>query len=429
MAGSEKTEGSKEPLRFHPIEFPRLEIRSDGIGLFDAVFEQTTAAIFLLDLDFKEHLVKVSDINPAALRLLGLAGGDKAKVMGRNFLSLLHAKTDRKAQERIRRDLIRHQPLRIALELRHRDGGRNRCRANFRPFGGRGTPLRYVAVLREENADLATKLDTLSAELARARTARERMLARLSHDLRTPLNGILGLSELLQAGDLIPLDDEKRTRYARDIHAAGRELLFRIEDMLAAALGEEPDAFILEEGYLALEPLVRRIVRRSDHREEAARIVFAIEAGIPPLFADLRLVDKMIEALLDNAMRASPEDTPIVCRIGRTGEGGVFLEFEDAGPSLTIEDVERAIAAAEEAEDVYTSPVPRLTAGLPMAKTYIEMHGGRMEMKTPDPAPPADRTRSRGKGRSGDGDEDDGRRASPQGLICRLIFPADRVGS
>ncbi len=413
-------------MRFHPLELPKIEIRSAGIGLFDAVFEESTAAIYLLDLDFADHALRISDVNPAGLRLLGFEGRDKAKVSGRNFLSLLHPDCPQETRTRLRRELIRHQPLRIPLLLRHRDASPIDCRANFRPFGGRGTPLRYVAVLREETADLAAKLDTLSAELARARTARERMLARLSHDLRTPLNGILGLSELLQAGDLIPLDDEKRARYARDIHAAGRELLFRIEDMLAAALGEEPGAFILEEGYLALEPLVRRIVRRADHRPEASRIVFAIEAGVPPLFADLRLVDKMIEALLDNAMRASPPDTPIVCRIGRTEEGGVFLEFEDAGPALSIEDVERAIAAAEESEDVYTSPVPRLTAGLPMAKTYIEMHGGRMEMLVPDPDD-ADRLPDR---ESDAGDSVRGAaREEREGLICRLVFPPERVGS
>ena len=79
---------------------------------------------------------------------------------------------------------------------------------------------------------------------------------------------------------------------------------------------------------------------------------------------------------------------------------------------LELAEVERAIAALEEESDVYSAPSRRLTAGLPMAKAYIELHGGRMELG-PLPAPA---TAPRG----------DARPQGPGGHVTRLVFPPNR---
>ncbi len=401
-----------DSIRFKPLDIPKAEVRAAGIGLFDAIFEESLAPIFLLDLDLATHTLTIGDCNLAALRILGLERKDKHELMGRNILSLFTRDGLADAQG-LRRALIRHQAFTGEGQLRGEDGSPMACRLVFRPFGGRGTPLRYIAIIHPLSAHLEVQVEALTAELMAARTARERMLARLSHDLRTPLNGILGLSEILQNPALVQLDEQTRAAYARDIHSAGRELLFRIEDMLAAALADDPQRYTLEETKVHLEALVRRVAKRFFDAKDVGRILFAVEAGIGPVLADEELVEKMTEALFDNALRAAPADTPIRCRIGRTQDGGVYLAIEDHGMPLELAEVERAIAALEEESDVYSAPSRRLTAGLPMAKAYIELHGGRMELgPLSGPSAPSGGAKKKTKAASGH--------------VTRLIFPPNR---
>ena len=151
-----------DAIRFKPLEIPRAEVRAAGIGLFDAIFEESLAPIFILDLDLATHALTVSDCNPAALRILGLKPRDKRTLVGRNVLALF-ARGGLGDAQGLRRALIRHQAFTAEGRLQDGDGRPLPCRLVFRPFGGRGTPLRYVLVVHPLGADLEAQIEALTA--------------------------------------------------------------------------------------------------------------------------------------------------------------------------------------------------------------------------------------------------------------------------
>lgn len=357
---------------FRPLNFPALGPRRGEPGLFDAVFEESESGLLVLDLDLSRLAVEISDANPAIASWLGMS---RTALKGSSLFDLI-AENDG-AAARLRRATARHASDTVTVDLRCADGSILACSATIRPVSGTGARTRMLFIARRSDLSLPQALKAVEHERDAAMLSRERLLSRISHDLRTPLNGILGFAEMMT---LMPdCTNGRHKGYASDIFAAGRELLSRVEDLLAAAecLGPEPRR---RPELLALPKAVHAAVSRASKAAEAGAIALIErnESGLPPFYADADEIARMIDAALGNALRAAPAESAIVigCRLSSRGE--LVLGIEDRGPPIELAEIEAAATLGPEPSEVYRSPHSRTVGGLPITRFLAARNGGRM---------------------------------------------------
>jgi PAS domain S-box-containing protein len=228
--------------------------------------------------------------------------------------------------------------------------------------------------VRERTAELEIRNQELGAakEVAeRASRTKSEFLSRASHELRTPMNAILGFGQLLEASDLAEKDHES----VEHILAAGHRLLELINDIL--------DISTVQAGQLSLsiEPVALGDVvadavasERTHAAERTIQIEVEVEAG-PNTFVlgDRQRLRQVLTYLLSNAIRFNDEGGSV--RIAwHTRDERTRLEITDTGQGISPDHLHTLFAVFERADA--TSIDVGAGLGLPLAKALTEAMGG-----------------------------------------------------
>ena len=236
------------------------------------------------------------------------------------------------------------------------------------------------ARLQEKTVELAET----AKQLAAANVAKSMFLANMSHELRTPLNAILGFSEIMREARGGPLNARYRD-YARDVHDAGQYLLRLINDIL--------DTSKVEVGQLRLD---KDWVEIADVIEECRRLLFdkALAGGVdiaidlpealPLLFADRLRIKQALLNILSNAVKFTLPGGRVSVSVAATaaGEDGMIVMISDTGIGMKPGDIPLALEAFRQIDGSFTRRYEGTGLGLPLAKTFIELHSGRLEIES-----------------------------------------------
>ena len=207
---------------------------------------------------------------------------------------------------------------------------------------------------------------------ARQRAARMRGLffASVSHDLKSPLNAILGFTELVQ--QLEPLS-EGQTESVALIERRGRELLALIETILDAARVEAKQLNLLRETVPVGDLLADAVAKGRDlGGERPVELITEIQESISPISVDRVRVARAIATLIGHALR-SAEREYVRMRAAPSQTGGVRIDIEVPGTRVSATQLEamlnptRAPGIAEHRG---------LALGLSLARAVIALHDG-----------------------------------------------------
>ncbi len=214
-----------------------------------------------------------------------------------------------------------------------------------------------------------------------ASRAKTEFLANMSHELRTPLNAIIGFSEIIKLEMLGPLGTGRYRHYAQDIFDSGHYLLAVIGDILDISKVEAGE-FELHAEPTELEEIVAQSLRLVRERAEAAgiRIEVAIDPNLPQILLDQRLIKQCLINLLSNAIKFSPEDGSVAVQAAHGPEGSVLLSVADRGIGIAEDDIPSVLQPFSQVESVFSRSHEGTGLGLPLAKSFIEAHGGRLEI-------------------------------------------------
>jgi len=227
---------------------------------------------------------------------------------------------------------------------------------------------RVERALREKNEALETT--------GRLKTE---FIANVSYELRTPLNAIIGFAEILTNqyfGELNP----RQLDYSRGILDSSHRLLSLINDIL--------DLATIEAGYMTLETepvdihtLLASVLALT--RERARKQNLNLEFDCPPeigsIVADERRLKQALFNLMSNAIKFTPSGGTIALRARRVN-GEVALSVTDTGIGIPREQQQRVFEKFERG-----NPQARQSGaglGLSLVKSFIELHGGRVEMES-----------------------------------------------
>lgn len=249
-----------------------------------------------------------------------------------------------------------------------------------------GVVLAFLAgeIFRRRAREAAAELAASSEDAARFRTvARNKsdFLAHMGHEIRTPINAIVGFSEVI-ATDAMKLGVPARYReYAADIRFSADHLLAIINSIL--------DMSKIEAGKwkLSLGPVDPRHAlstarHLADQRaaKEGVRIETDDPAAVLPLVADERVVVQILLNLTINAIKFAGEDRLV--RLGCRALPDDRIEFwvADRGRGMTPEQARRVLEPFETAGDGDRRSETGL--GLPLSLMFARLHGGTIEIDT-----------------------------------------------
>ncbi|MBR3570334.1 MAG: response regulator [Oscillibacter sp.] len=245
------------------------------------------------------------------------------------------------------------------------------------------------ALIDRQNARLQEQqieLQEAKAKAEAANDAKARFLSNMSHDIRTPMNAVIGFTGLA----LENLEYRGVVReYLNQIMTAGKSLLGMLNDILEMSR--------IESGRLQLSPapynlnrLLREVYTVVQGQAAEKRLRFNVSAGIrqEKVVCDrLRLSQIMIN-LLSNAVRYTPPGGAITLSLSqkktasRDGYGAYEISVKDTGIGMSPEFVKRAFEPFERQRNTTQSGVSGAGLGLSITKKLAEMMGGSIRVVT-----------------------------------------------
>ena len=223
-----------------------------------------------------------------------------------------------------------------------------------------------------ERADFAAHAQAAEVR-AETEAIRNALLASISHDLRTPLATIAGGAATL-AGNLDALSDADRGALASSVSEEAMRMSERITTLL--------DLVRLETGAIqprfdlyALDELVGSVLHRLEQPLRRHRVRIELPESLPLLRVDGRLIEQVLENLLDNASKYTPAGSEI--RISaQVLSRQVEVSVEDDGPGLAVADPE--ILFEKFQRGAPEGAVGGIGLGLAICRTILALHKGRI---------------------------------------------------
>ncbi len=218
------------------------------------------------------------------------------------------------------------------------------------------------------------------ARLRRMDQGRRETIAAVSHDLRTPLAAMQGYLETLDLrADRLPA--QERRRYVQAALRQGRRLHRLIEALFEMAKldapGFQPRREVFPVAELAFD-LVQRYRHLGDQRR--LRVSVDCEPGLPPVWADIGLVERALANLLDNALAHTGPGGEVVLAL-RGIPGAVELEVRDNGCGVEPADLERIFRPFEQVGNRHRGGGCS-GLGLAIVRRIVEVHGGRIRAES-----------------------------------------------
>ncbi|MDR3498486.1 MAG: ATP-binding protein [Parvibaculum sp.] len=231
-------------------------------------------------------------------------------------------------------------------------------------------------------ADANSTADRARIRAEDANRAKSNFLASMSHDLRTPLNAVIGFSDLIRSGIHGPLAPARYAGYIEDIHSSGRHLLSLINDILDLAK-VEAGAREFEDREVSLGFLVEEALNLV--HPQAAKAEVELKADIVPqvdLRSDERALLQILANLLSNAVKFTRAGGTVTVFTRLNGDGGLMLGVEDTGIGIGAEDLARVMEPYAQVGVAITVEGRGTGLGLPIVKGLAEGLGGAFRIES-----------------------------------------------
>lgn len=267
--------------------------------------------------------------------------------------------------------------------MRHRDGSLlwvlDRGKVVSRGAGGQ--PLRVVGtqsdVTGARQAEQALR-DKQAAELASA--AKSQFLSRMSHEMRTPLNAVIGFAQLMrmtQGGG----PGTELGAYAEHVLDAGEHLLALINDVLDLQKVEE-GAMALSLSPIALDEIVLRTLELLQPAAAARNVTFDNRLARDTwVRADVQRLRQIVLNIASNAIKYNHPGGTVRVSVESSTQSHIIMAIEDTGPGMTTDQMARLFQPFERLGRE-TSNIEGTGLGLIIARSLARAIGGRLEVSS-----------------------------------------------
>lgn len=210
-----------------------------------------------------------------------------------------------------------------------------------------------------------------------AESLRSSILSALSHDLRTPLTALVGMAETVALGKA-PAERQKSMLEAiRNQALSISQQMTNLLDMAKLSAGK----FELNTDWQPIEEVIGASLPQVKSHWPGRDIRVALEPNLPPLNIDAVLIERVLWNLIENAIKYSPDASPIDIAVKR-GEEHIDIDVCDRGPGIDPDRQEQLFELFQRGKA--ESGVPGVGLGLSIARTIVEAHGGKISVSNRD---------------------------------------------
>lgn len=260
------------------------------------------------------------------------------------------------------REVIHEYDLKIGEELRHFE-------ARIVASG----PEEVVTLVRDitELKQARQREFEIALEKERARVLTT-FMQHASHEFRTPLTIINSSASLIALHEDADARQQKATRIREQV-----KRITALVDMILQMVRIESGAHPM--GLVHVDELLRRSVHLMQERHPKAQIVIQVEPGLPVIHGNERLLHEALEALIDNALRFSPEQGTVTISAACAADA-VVITVQDEGPGIPKEEQALIFETFWRKDAAHTTPGFGL--GLALARRIAELHNGTLSVES-----------------------------------------------
>ncbi len=224
---------------------------------------------------------------------------------------------------------------------------------------------------------MAERITAQLAALKQQDALRRELVAQVSHDLRTPLAALRGYLESLKLkeGKLSP---EERIDYLSIALRQSERLTRRVGELFELAKLDAQETQPESEPFAPAE-LVQDVVQKFQLKAQEKRVRLELEpvTGLPFVYADIALTERVLENLIENALRHTPVGGSISVSLEQQGEV-VHVDVTDSGSGITEADLPLIFKSFYRAKDQQNGDGTGL--GLAISRRIVELQGGEISV-------------------------------------------------
>ena len=339
--------------------------------------------VFLM-LDAKTY--NADYVSPNVEKLLGITVEQISKDI--HVLGKLHPEDSKDSQKNYLKEISVHEQQEWDFESIHRKTGERRWFHNIVMCSEVNGKKKYILVMSDRTSDRKMN-QALSEAVHAAETANRAksiFLSNMSHDIRTPMNAIIGFTTLAVSN----IDDKKRVQdYLGKILSSSKHLLSLINDILDMSRIESGKIH-LEETEVCLSDVLhdlKTIISGQIHAKQLELYMDAMDVTNEDVYCDKLRLNQVLLNLLSNAVKFTPAGGTVSVRLrqypGKV-KGSELYEFrvKDNGIGMSQEFVEKIFSPFERERTSTVSRTQGTGLGMAITKNIVDMMGGTIEVQT-----------------------------------------------
>ncbi|HEU0031333.1 MAG TPA: HAMP domain-containing sensor histidine kinase [Kofleriaceae bacterium] len=227
----------------------------------------------------------------------------------------------------------------------------------------------------DEIGELGRRVDEMAERIVGLLATEKELLANVAHELRTPLTRIGVALDLAAEGDA-----EAARASLAEIAVDVSELETILDDILTAMRFEVARQLPLRRSIVEPSTIAASAVDRLRARHARRPVTLAVADALPKLDIDPVLVRRVLDNLLENAHKYTPDETqPIDVDVRRDGDRVIFT-VRDRGVGISADDLPRVFTAFFRGDRSRSRETGGVGLGLTLAKRIVEAHGGTIEL-------------------------------------------------
>ena len=370
------------------IQKSRINLKKKDTEIMyrDELFQKLSMnvdAVFLM-LDAKTY--HADYVSPNVENLLGITVEQIRKDI--RILGKLHMADQADQEKNYLEEIKVHEQREGDFEYVHLKTGEKRRFHNIAMGSEVNGKKKYILVMSDRTADW--KMNQALSEAVRAaetaNRAKSTFLSNMSHDIRTPMNAIIGFTTLAVSN----IDDKKRVRdYLGKIISSSNHLLSLINDILDMSRIESGKIH-LEETQVSLADVLhdlKTIISGQIYAKQLDLYMDAMDVTNEDVYCDKTRLNQVLLNLLSNAVKFTPAGGTVSVRLKQfpgavKGSGLYEIRVKDNGIGMSQEFVKKLFSPFERERTSTVSRTQGTGLGMAITKNIVDMMGGTIEVQT-----------------------------------------------
>ncbi|MCA9535208.1 MAG: HAMP domain-containing histidine kinase [Myxococcales bacterium] len=245
-----------------------------------------------------------------------------------------------------------------------------------------GLPTLFTASILSDLRAKSRALEQRTRDLESASQSKARFIANLTHELRTPIHGISGLADLLEAGIYGPVTERQRKAHT-EVKRSARSLLTLVDGLLSLARSEDG----------RITPRLEMVDIREQIEGTVEQVRVVVGTGTLPIEIDIAddvgsiqtdagMLQHVVTNLVANAVKFTPDGGRVLVRASRAPQGrAVIIEVEDTGVGIAEADRERIFEPFQQVHDgSFVREHGGVGLGLALVRQLVHAMGGTIEV-------------------------------------------------